>query len=213
MQNWYKRVHKLTFFFWEKEKGKGKGKSKGRCRGRYPVRPSHLSLEDRRRRLKAKAECRVCGRKGHWANDRQCAMSFSSSSARNQTRTARLATRQQFTDRANQTEVCFVLHEYSDDPDTSAYMVGQNVPQPKEATEQIPLTPTASAAVDIKNTATFNDRVMDDNDEPWATETDHRTGWNKTFKRAERIVVCCMESSCATLRNRLYHWPKQRTSL
>ena len=61
-------------------------------------------------------------------------------------------------------------------------MVGQNVPQPREATEQIPLTPTDSAAVDIKNTATFNDRVMDDNDEPWATETDHRTGWNKTFK-------------------------------
>ena len=25
-------------------------------------------------------------------------------------------------------------------------------------------------------------RVMDDNDEIWATEADHRTGWNKTFK-------------------------------
>ena len=23
---------------------------------------------------------------------------------------------------------------------------------------------------------------MDDNDEQWATEADHRTGWNKTFK-------------------------------
>ena len=38
-------------FFW-KEKGKGKGKSKGKGKGRYLVRPSHLSLEDRRRRLK-----------------------------------------------------------------------------------------------------------------------------------------------------------------
>ena len=35
-----------------KEKGKGQGKSKGKGKGRYPVRPSHLSLEDRRRRLK-----------------------------------------------------------------------------------------------------------------------------------------------------------------
>ena len=58
--------------------------------------------------------------------------------------------------------MCFVLNEYSDDPDTSAYMVGQKVPLPTEATEQIPLTPTFSAAVDIKNTATFNDRAMNE---------------------------------------------------
>ena len=50
-----------------KEKGKGKGKGKGKSKGRYPVRPSHLLLECRRRRLKklkAKTECRACGRKG-----------------------------------------------------------------------------------------------------------------------------------------------------
>ena len=87
-----------------------------------------------------------------------------------------------YTDRANQTAVCFVLNEYSYDPHISAYMVGQNVPLPPEATEHIPLTPTASAAVDTKNMANFNDRVMNDNDEPWATEADHRTSWNKTFK-------------------------------
>ena len=61
-------------------------------------------------------------------------------------------------------------------------MVGQNVPLPTETTEQVPLTPTASAAVDTKDTATFNTRVMDDNDEVWAIEADHRTGCNKTFK-------------------------------
>ena len=132
--------------------------------------------------LKAKTECRACGRKGHWANDRECAMSPSNSSSQNQTRTARMATRQQLTNQANQAGMCFVLNEYSDNPDTSAYMVGQNVPLPTEATEHIPLTPTASAAVDIKDTATFNDHAMDDNDETWATEADHRTGWNKTFK-------------------------------
>ena len=60
-------------------------------------------------------------------------------------------------------------------------MVGQNIPLPTETIEQIPLTPTASAAVDTKDTATFNVRVMDDNDEIWATEADDGTGWNKTF--------------------------------
>ena len=126
----------------------------------------------------AKTESRACGRKGHCADDRECAISSSSSSAQNQTRTARTATRQQLTNQANQAGVCFVLNEYSDDPDTPAYTVGQNVHLPSEGTEQIPLTPTASAAVETKN----NDRAMDDNDEIWATEGDHRTGWNKTFK-------------------------------
>ena len=64
-----------------------------------------------------------------------------------------MATRQHLTDRANQAGACFVLNEYSDDPDASAYLVGQNVPLPTETTEQI-----------------------------CATEADHRTGWNKTFK-------------------------------
>ena len=46
----------------------GKSECKGKSKGRYPVRPSQLSLEDRRRRsreLKAKTECRACGRMGH----------------------------------------------------------------------------------------------------------------------------------------------------
>ena len=64
----------------------------------------------------------------------------------------------------------------------SAYWVGHNVLLPPEVVEHIPLTLTASAAVDTQNTVNFNDRVMNDNDEPWATEADHRTGWNKTFK-------------------------------
>ena len=85
----------------EKGKGKGKGNSTGRC----PVRPSHLSLEDRRRRLKelkAKTECRACGRKGHWAHDRECAMSPSNSSSQNQTRTARMTTQQHHSNQAKQ---------------------------------------------------------------------------------------------------------------
>ena len=70
-------------------------------------------------------------------------------------------------------------------------MVGQNAPPPTEATEQIPLTPTASAAVDIKNTPTVNVRAMNDNNEPWATKVDHRTGWNKTFKSGTYRGMLC----------------------
>ena len=160
-----------AYFSCGRRKGKEKVKAKAKaradiCRWR--------TVDDGWKNLKAKAECGACGRKGHWANDRECAMSPSSSSTQNQTRTARIATRQHLTNQANQAGACFVLIEYSDDPETSAYMVGQNVPLPKEATEQIPLTPTASAAVDIKNTATLNGRVVDDNDEPRATEADGR---------------------------------------
>ena len=117
-------------------KKKGKGKGKGKSQGRYPVRPSNLSLEDRRRRLselKAKAEYRACGRKGYWAHDRECAVSPSSSSAQNQTRTARMTTQQHLSDQAKKVGMCFVLNDYSDDPATSAYMVGQNVPLPRES--------------------------------------------------------------------------------
>ena len=87
-----------------KHKGNGKGKAKGKGKGRYLLEPSHLSLENLRRRLKelkAKTECRACGRKGHWANDRECAMSLSSST-QNQTRTARMATRQQLTNQPSE---------------------------------------------------------------------------------------------------------------
>ena len=63
---------------------KGKGKGKGH-KGRYPVRPSNLSIEDRRRKLqelKSKTECKDCGKKGHWKGDKQCTM----------TKTAHIAT-------------------------------------------------------------------------------------------------------------------------
>ena len=57
--------------------GKGKrGKGKGKF-GTYPVRPSSLSIEDRRKKLaelKSKTECRDCGRRGHWSGDKQCTM-------------------------------------------------------------------------------------------------------------------------------------------
>ena len=56
--------------------GKGKGKGKGK-HGRYSVRPSNLTIEDRRRKLKdlkSKTECKDCGRRGHWSGDEECTM-------------------------------------------------------------------------------------------------------------------------------------------
>ena len=64
-------------------------------------------------------------------------------------------------------------------------MVGQNVPLPTESARQTLLTPIASAApaaVDTTKGGIFDVHAMDDNDEPWLSETDHRTGWNKKFK-------------------------------
>ena len=103
-------------------------------------------------------------------------MSSSSSSNQNQTRTARVATRQHLSNQANQVGVCFVLNDYMDDLDTSAYMVGPNVPLPAESAKRTPLTPTASAAADTEKGDIFDDHAMDDNDEPWSSETHHRTG-------------------------------------
>ena len=94
-----------------------------------------------------------------------------------------MATRQHLSHQANQVGVCFVLNDCSDDPGTSAYMVGQNVPL-MESARQTLLTPIASAApaaVDARKQGIFDVHAMDDNDEPWLRETDHRTGWNKEF--------------------------------
>ena len=64
-------------------------------------------------------------------------------------------------------------------------MVGQNVPLPTESAKQTLLTPIASAAPaadDTKKGGIFDVHAMDGNGEPWLSETDHRTGWNKKFE-------------------------------
>ena len=91
-------------------------------------------------------------------------------------------TQQHLSNQANKIGVCFVLDDYSDDPVTSAFMVGHNVPLPVKPAKQTPLTPTASAAVDMKKGGIFDVYALDDNDEPWLSEADHRTDWNNEFK-------------------------------
>ena len=57
-------------------KGKGKGESrKGKGKGKGKVVRSHLTLEQRREKLKslkAKSKCMRCGALGHWAGDPEC---------------------------------------------------------------------------------------------------------------------------------------------
>ena len=59
-----------------KAKGKGRGKSKkGKGKGKGKVVRSHLTLEQRREKLKspkAKSKCMRCGALGHWAGDPEC---------------------------------------------------------------------------------------------------------------------------------------------
>ena len=71
-----------------------------------------------------------------------------------------MATRQHLPNQAIQVGLCFVLNDYSDDPDTSVKMVGQNIALPTESAKQTPMTPTASAAVNIKKGGIFDGRTM-----------------------------------------------------
>ena len=145
----------------------GQRKSKGKGKGRYPVRPPHLSLEDRQRRLKelkAKTECDVCGRQGTLGKRSRTRNVFLHLVySKSDTYSSYSDTTTTYHPNESGWSV-FVLNEYSDDPDTFAYVVGLNIILPTETTEQILLTPT-SAAVDTKDRATFKVRVMDDNDE------------------------------------------------
>ena len=141
--------------------GKDIGKTKARARA------PHLSLEDRRRRLKelkAKTECDVCCRQGTLGKrSRTRSVFLQLVYTKSDTYSSYSDTTTTYHPNESGWSV-FVLNEYSDDPDTSAYMVGLNIPLPTETTEQIPLTPT-SAAVDTKDRATFKVCVMDDNDQ------------------------------------------------
>ena len=83
--------------------------------GKFPVRPSHLALEDRRRRLKelkAKTECRACGRRGHWACDHTCAMSPPGSSSKLQVYTVRITIQPHLPNRPKKVTSCFVPNDH-----------------------------------------------------------------------------------------------------
>ena len=141
--------------------------SNAQAKGKYFVRPSHLSKEDRRRRvkdLKAKTECRACGRKGHWANDRECTMSSTRSSSQNATRTARMTVR-------FKSKTCYIFFNDADDP--TAFMASKEVSLPA-LVRQTHLTPRAA---DIPIT----DLTMNDDDDPRSKEADHRHCWSKQF--------------------------------
>ena len=77
-----------TMAYMARSKAKGKGKPVKGAHS-YRPRPSTLSVEDRRRKLqeiKAKSTCKVCGRRGHWAGDKECSGKPSTSGRRHSLR-------------------------------------------------------------------------------------------------------------------------------
>ena len=70
------QLHLTAHAAFGKAKGQGKGKSKkGKGKGKGKVVRSHLTLEQRREKLKslkAKSKCMHCGALGHWAGDPEC---------------------------------------------------------------------------------------------------------------------------------------------
>ena len=111
-------------------------------------------------------------------------MSSSSSSTNNLTRTGRMSTPQHLFNQASQVGACFVLNDYSGDPDTSAFVVGQHVPVPTEPNEQTPWTPTASA----KKAGTFDVHAMDDHEELCVSKPP--TGQSGTVNRTPTQTAC-----------------------
>ena len=138
-------------------KEKGKGKAKGRSKGSYPVRPSHLSLEDSRQRLKelkAKTEYRAAdGRNiGQMIVNARCLPP----ARQRKTMHVQLVWRHDSVFTNKRVTMGYVSSSTS--TVTIPIHPRMVVTLPTEKTEQISVTPTASATTDIKNAATFNER-------------------------------------------------------
>ena len=119
-------MHRRTFplVLDRKEGNKGKVKGKKPCSpitlitGRSPLTTN----------LKAKVECRACGRKGQWANHLECTMSATASSSQSATRTARMTVQACPSSQTSESKTCFVLFDDGDGP--TAYMARKEVPLP-----------------------------------------------------------------------------------
>ena len=178
--SWSKPKRAYLPFGEEKDKSKGKGK--------FPVRPSCSPLENRRQRteeVKAKTECDVFGRKGHWAYDRDSAMSPSSSFQKTQTHAARKTTRLHLSSQPKKVATCFVPNDCSDDSGILANIADQFVLLPKQSTGQTFPTPTvstASTAVVTRTGSVSHVCVVDNDDELWLIEIDYKSGWNTRCK-------------------------------
>ena len=107
-----------------------------------------------------------------------------SSLSSSQTHTARMTTQLHLSSQPKKVTRCFVLNDCSDDSETLANITGQNVPLPTESTGQTfptPIPSAASTAVDTRTGSIFHVRAVDDDDEPWLSETDYKSGWNTRF--------------------------------
>ena len=100
-----------------KAKGKGKGKcKKGKGKGKGKVVRSHLTLEQRREKLKslkAKSECMRCGALGHWAGDPECKFPTSQGGGKGKAHLAAIADEGLSIPAGNDTAAAFVARAKS----------------------------------------------------------------------------------------------------
>ena len=130
----------LTACYANKSFNKGRGKG---SKGKYPIRPSNLSIKDRRKKLqewKAKSECKACGLKGHWRGDRQCTM----------TKTAQLSVRDLSSiTGSSQYAVadCTVCFDDQDDGETLTAFVAICIDDGNDEDDDTEFIPTALVAI------------------------------------------------------------------
>ena len=124
-------------------------------------------------------------------------MSPSSLSSKTQTHTARMTiTITPLSSQPKKVTTCFVLDDCSGDSETLASEAGQNVPLPTESTNWTDVSDTDSI---------FDVHAVDNDDEPWLTETEYNSGWNTRFKSGmSRGMLCGVVSR---------NYPKQVVSL
>ena len=100
-----------------KAKGKGKGKSKkGKGKGKGKVVRGHLTLEQRREKLKslkAKSKCVRCGALGHWAGDPVCKFRTSQGGCKGKAHLAIIADEGLSIPASNETAAAFVARAKS----------------------------------------------------------------------------------------------------
>ena len=119
-----------------KAKGKGKGKSKkGKGKGKGKVVRSHLTLEQRREKLKslkAKSKCMRCGALGHWAGDPECKFPTSQGGGKGKAHLAVIADEGLSIPAGNDSAAAFVARAKSSAASSAAAPIVSPAREPRE---------------------------------------------------------------------------------
>ena len=104
-----------------------------------------------------------------------------------QTRTVHMTTRQHFSSQPRKVTTCFVLDDCGDDSETFANTVDGEVSFSMEPTKQTSPTQKAFNAVDTREENILNIHTVEDDDGPWSSGDEHKSGRNTRFKNG----TCC----------------------